>query len=187
MIDLSLIGKSTGIKRFSGTILIKEENIAEHSYEMCLLAINFCKIIPELDEADLLKRIVVHDLEEIACGIDIPSPFKHYNPELNSMINKYAYEVLDSQVDKDIYNIVVNAKDNTSNGWILGLIDKLQCHLKIGRETYHLGNKVFIDEDTDFRTVIDEYIDRLTNSTLFSEQSIIKIKKYSREILNYYK
>lgn len=187
MIDISLINNISNIKRFSGTHLLKDENIAEHSLEMALIAINYCELVPEINKHDLIYRCIIHDLEEVACGVDIPNVFKHEDEDLKKHINEVAYKMLNKKVSTDIYESVINSKDNTLEGFMLGLIDKMQCYLKISRETHLLGNKIFIDSNYEFRTVIESYLDYIKeNDYGISKDSCKRLIDYTRELTNHY-
>lgn len=80
------------IQRWSLMRSALPENVAEHSFQVALLAHALCVIGSEVfgkqvDADRVLALALFHDAEEVITG-DVPTPVKHHNPEiLSSMRN----------------------------------------------------------------------------------------------------
>ena len=75
------------VQRFSTVRVLHRESVAEHSYYVALIALAINRrprVGPQssyaVDEGELLRRALVHDIEEALTG-DAPRPFKHGNGE----------------------------------------------------------------------------------------------------------
>ena len=62
------------IKRWTIVATAKEQSLAEHTFNVTMMAREFCKQM-EIDDVTMMKAAMEHDLDEIFTG-DIPTPAK---------------------------------------------------------------------------------------------------------------
>jgi len=88
------------VNRFSTSMCVRPENVAEHSYYVCLYSLAIVEWLLSQREATtsvtaaelrarVLSRAVMHDLEECRTG-DIHRPFKYSTPELRETLEAAA-------------------------------------------------------------------------------------------------
>ena len=86
---LSLV--MNGLNRYCTTPSLLKESVAEHSYLIALMIIEFSHEYTELfkyaDRENLLMRAILHDLCESVTG-DIPSPAKRALPECEQLFTR---------------------------------------------------------------------------------------------------
>ena len=90
--------KMSDIIRYNGRLVIKTENLAEHSY---YVAMNIYKLaqmfnIEETIVNKAIKIALCHDLGEIFTG-DLPHSIKVYSPEINSISKQLEIDIMKEQ------------------------------------------------------------------------------------------
>lgn len=133
------------VNRFSTSRCIRPENVAEHSYYVCLygwmlvrVAIQNLELLPESARAltqEVLEKAVLHDIEECRTG-DIHRPFKYSHPELKQALDQAA-DIAVEQICERLFTpegpdhprrlvyVWKTSKDDSLSGKILRLADFL--------------------------------------------------------------
>lgn len=87
------------ITRYSTSLVLHRENVAEHSYYVTLYAMFLCRwvkvnlkggMLPD-EELAVLRRCLLHDLDEARTG-DFQRPFKYRRPKLKKLMEDAAEE-----------------------------------------------------------------------------------------------
>ena len=73
----------------------REENLAEHSLDVAMIAHALCVIgnkrfNKNLDAEHAALIAMYHDVSEIITG-DMPTPVKYFNPEIKNIVDNYYY------------------------------------------------------------------------------------------------
>ena len=140
--------------RFSTSRVQHPESVAEHSYYVCLYslliadwyndAVNSWESQHDSEEsldmvcvATLLRRAVIHDLEESRSG-DFPRPFKHSDSDLKGILEQASHHAIEQVAEallgklsvsnrfpKQLVKVWDNAKDDSLEGRILEFADFL--------------------------------------------------------------
>jgi len=73
--------RASSVKRWHTVSTIRQQTLAEHSFNVCMLAKQMADMIgmPAQRKALLLEMALVHDLDEVFTG-DIPTPAKEQQP-----------------------------------------------------------------------------------------------------------
>jgi len=140
--------------RFSTSRVQHPESVAEHSYYVCLYAlligercISSATCDKMIDLQNLLRRAIVHDLEEAKSG-DFPRLFKNSKPELKKLLDAVSltafsqlmHDVVDHTTAMKYNRIWEDAKDETPEGRILEFADFL-CVLGFFNHEHEGGNR----------------------------------------------
>ena len=129
--------------RFNGCRTAHRESIAEHSYFTSLYAMLVADWVqssydglPIIDVSEVLRRTLLHDVEEVLTG-DLPRPYKHGNGvEFHSMLEDTARKAcrevtssftFDGTWAERYANIWERAKDDTVEGRIVSFADFLSA------------------------------------------------------------
>lgn len=148
----ALMGRMRNIIRWGLMRNTFTENIAEHSYQVAVLAHALALIrreILKLDGPDPDRCAVAalyHDSTEILTG-DLPTPIKYYNPDIKDaykQVERIAGERLLSKLPDQLrasYEHLVLEDDETVNP-IVKAADKLSAHIKC-LEEQKAGNMEF--------------------------------------------
>src|SRR6476660_5737373 len=81
------------IQRHSTSLVLHRENVAEHSYYVSLYSMFLCEWVRKncadvfVDELTVLRRCLVHDLDESRTG-DFQRPFKYSRPDLKNLLDE---------------------------------------------------------------------------------------------------
>lgn len=93
-----LIGEPNRVRyvtRFATCHKVHNENVAEHGYFVALYAMAIADSIPEeVDQRKLLRRAILHDMEEGRTG-DFPRPFKYSSESLRQKLEEAAVGAFD--------------------------------------------------------------------------------------------
>ena len=131
------------ITRYSTSLVLHRENVAEHSYYVAFYAMVLCHWVyvnTELDNDNInlgrvLQKCLLHDLDESRTG-DFQRPFKYSNKDLKAVLDTAAKHEFRQAVlplftrDEGLYADLltswwVEAKDSTYEGRIISLADYL--------------------------------------------------------------
>jgi 5'-deoxynucleotidase YfbR-like HD superfamily hydrolase len=143
------------VRRWGSYPLLKSESDADHEVQMVALAlINLPKVnkerlarnLPLIDIKEVVYRCVIHDLDECTngCG-DIPRPIKHYDEKINHEINRVMKALLSKELEPELVDEILNAKNNCIEGTWVSILDLIQAGCKILTEK-QLGNSIFAKE-----------------------------------------
>ncbi|MBE7081313.1 MAG: 5'-deoxynucleotidase [Clostridiales bacterium] len=140
------------IRRWSLMRSVREENIMEHSLEVCILAHALAVIKNNMFGGQVnIEKVVLlaqyHEVGEVITG-DLPTPIKYFNPEI-----KNAYKDLETLASKKIldtlpdsikaeYEQYVLPDENSEEYKIVKGADRLSAYLKCVEEL-KAGNTEF--------------------------------------------
>lgn len=148
----ALMGRMRYIIRWGLMRNTFSENIAEHSYQVAVLAHGLALIRREVLKLDgpepdrCAVAALYHDASEILTG-DLPTPIKYYNPEIKEaykQVERVAGERLLDMLPgelRDSYEHLVLEDDEAVNP-IVKAADKLSAHIKC-LEEQKAGNTEF--------------------------------------------
>ncbi len=131
------------VDRFSTCRTVRAENVAEHSFYVCLYALFVARwvnstdprslySVKKVDIGKILERSVMHDLDEAVTG-DMPRSFKHSDERLLKVIEEHGAlrlndllaEILDWNRIAEFHDMWSLAKDESNEGRILAFADFL--------------------------------------------------------------
>ncbi|RLC99272.1 MAG: hypothetical protein DRI46_09785 [Chloroflexi bacterium] len=143
------LGRRTAIvTRYSQAHLSRPENVLEHTGFVCL----FCMIVgsrhPSVDMGELMKKAVVHDLEESMIG-DVANPVKYANKEIHTALENIG-RIAITEIAHDVgFNslpgIWARSKDETIEGRIVKIADVVSVLGKIYEEVVLYKNHSIVD------------------------------------------
>lgn len=141
------------VKRWTIVHTTKQQSLAEHSFNVALIAQEICERMA-ISSANVMRAALVHDLDEILTG-DIPSPFKRYAESHNMEINVLSSAGLEDLNLSDQEILILKTSDHIENTWFINefaagrhaeQVAKEQTHFffhvwlkKFEAETYVLG------------------------------------------------
>ncbi|MFH1209643.1 MAG: YfbR-like 5'-deoxynucleotidase [archaeon] len=143
-----------GIERCSNTPHIHKSYVSSHSYYVALYSMLFADIensnsdIHIYDTSEVIKKALIHDLEESITG-DILFPFKKSNedylkPQIQKIVNEELFYGIPNSDIKFYYKFLWNtSKDNSREGIMVAAMDKFEILIYSLAELL-LGNKQFI-------------------------------------------
>lgn len=141
------------IERWSLMRNVVRENVAEHSFHVCLLTHALCTIANTVYQKNVPTEAIVtealfHDATEVITG-DIPTPVKHHNPNILRNfreIEQLAAERLVGMVPdhlQPVYRPLIEAKkSNPEHARYIKAADLLDAYLKCVSEL-SAGNREF--------------------------------------------
>lgn len=158
--------------RYSGTYLVRQENLSSHIYEVSMLAYEIANILnnrynEKLDIGVILEKSLIHDIDETATG-DIVRNVKHHSEKTKESLDEVASLSVKSISDRiegleSVYDVWSTAKDG-KEGLLIKLVDMIVVARKASLEveiynnygalktvtelTYHL--EVLLDEIQSF-------------------------------------
>jgi 5'-deoxynucleotidase YfbR-like HD superfamily hydrolase len=132
------------VTRYSTSLVIHRENVAEHSYYVAQYAMFICRwvrmndpntfVMDDRVELQVLRRCIIHDLDESRTG-DFQRPFKYSRPDMKALMDEAAREEFTSAIaqifpEDGAYVLSLtdeweNAKDGTTAGAIVAFADYL--------------------------------------------------------------
>lgn len=132
-------------ERFGPYPTTDSKSIAAHSFDVALLSYLFAVEIEDADEDLVLRRALVHDLEEAETG-DIPRFVKHNNSELKSKLEAVEADIVSSQLELleesgTLAEDWKNAKEDSLEGQIVKSADIICAILDYHTEA-QLGNEL---------------------------------------------
>ena len=166
-----LFSKLKHVTRYSGVNLIQPERLESHILEMVGLAFDLHSKFNDFDLDKCIRLIVIHDIDE-AVTVDVPRPFKYFDPSFKVILNETVNSYLEYLgFDKEFLREVRLAKNMGLEGQILTLLDLIQVKRKLHSEVSlgnsNLGN--MIDE-------VDIYISDLN-------KDMPELSKYINELI----
>lgn len=156
MRKLEFLDNLIHVNRYSGSLLVKSESVADHIWCMNALAYEFVpKLNIELnkefgngedvriiDLKEVIFKISLHDLDE-SLYCDIPRPFKYHNDYILNAINTTVHNMLCKNFNVELVHQIETAKDSDSiEGILVKIFDVAQAGFKMQSEIM-LGNKYF--------------------------------------------
>lgn len=152
----------------------RQENIAEHSLEVAMIAHLLCEIRNKRlgGNADAGKAVMIalyHDVPEIITG-DLPTPVKYYSPVISEAyknVEKAAAEKLLLGIPKDLrdsYKDIFDDENDSDLRIIVKAADKLSALIKCIEER-QTGNSDFITAERQTLAAIKKM--HLTEADIF--------------------
>ena len=138
-----------GLKRNS-----LNENVKEHSFDVCVIAHLLCVIKNELfggsiDPGETVLAALYHDAHESITG-DLPTPIKKFNPDIygiykdiESVASLALVETLPEPLKDDLYNYVTGSCDGAITE-LVKAADTISAYVKCIEEI-QAGNQEFKD------------------------------------------
>ena len=162
-----LIRRLEGLRRISRWQLITSaipQNLAEHTCNTILISMILSDVLGTMgvtvDVEKVLRKAAIHDLEEVAMGIDVPTPVKYGKGDLRRFLNEMGgvmFEEMLKEIPKDIqrkYLEIKEEKESIEDG-IVEIADKLDA-LLFALEQVEMGN-------LHFKTVVGNKISFFVN------------------------
>jgi len=148
------IRRLEGIERCSNTPHIHKSYVSSHSYYVALYSMLFADIensninCHTYDTSEVIKKALIHDLEESITG-DILYPFKKSNevylkPKIQKIVKEKLFDGIPDKAVKIYYKkLWNNSKDDTKEGMMVAAMDKFEILIYSLTELF-LGNKQFV-------------------------------------------
>ncbi|GBG11448.1 hypothetical protein PAT3040_06266 [Paenibacillus agaridevorans] len=146
------------IERWGGSFNLIPDNDATHSFRVAAMSL-FNGLLeterfgrPGIDLYKLLGKSVMHDIVEGVSG-DVASPIKKSSSVIREAFERYEQEVARKMVEQlpsffhdEMMDFLVNAKDDTYEGELVDIADKLDALIKSNlemRNNPHYGEKYY--------------------------------------------
>ena len=156
------------IKRWSLMRNVQEENIAEHSHQVAIIAHALAMIgntyfASNVDINKVVLMAIYHDAGEVVIG-DLPTPVKYFNPEIKKSygeIENIAKEKLLSFLPEQLavqYKDLFYPDENSYEYKLVKSADKLSAYIKCLEEGT-AGNREFVQAENSIKLELDKYAD----------------------------
>ena len=154
------------IKRWSLMRNIQQENIAEHSHQVAVIAHGLALAANKyfgagLDIGRVVMLAVYHDSGEVLIG-DLPTPVKYFNPEIKSSygeIEDIAKRKLLSFLPRELsedYEPLLFGEDGSREAKVVKAADKLSAYVKCLEEVA-AGNMEFAKAKDSIGRELEQY------------------------------
>lgn len=180
----SQIRRLSDVKRFATRLLIRQENVAEHSYFVALNALVIGKYLKAkgvtVDFEDLLSRALLHDIDECVTG-DLLHTLKASNNKLKAEASKISQQVVLDLEDKlgiQIYEYWLCAKAEDTEGQIIMIADSLATLSFILEEIKIGNNSVQFIADS---IINNELVKRIADTTIDNKELVGLIQHFNKE------
>lgn len=178
------------IKRWSLMRNIQEENIAEHSHQVAVIAHALALAANtyfqrHIDVGKVVLLALYHDAGEVVIG-DLPTPVKYFNPQIKSSYSKIediAKDKLLSFLPQDLsqqYQPLFYPDKDTYEYQLVKAADKLAAYVKCLEEGT-AGNREFDQAEKSIRQELDKYT-QLPEVSWFMENCLAAFTKTLDEL-----
>lgn len=178
------------IKRWSLMRNIQEENIAEHSHQVAVIAHALTLAANtyfqrHIDVGKVVLLALYHDAGEVVIG-DLPTPVKYFNPQIKSsysQIEDIAKDKLLSFLPQDLsqqYQPLFYPDKDTYEYQLVKAADKLAAYVKCLEEGT-AGNREFDQAEKSIRQELDKYT-QLPEVSWFMENCLAAFTKTLDEL-----
>lgn len=178
------------IKRWSLMRNIQEENIAEHSHQVAVIAHALALAANtyfqrHIDVGKVVLLALYHDAGEVVIG-DLPTPVKYFNPQIKSsysQIEDIAKDKLLSFLPQDLsqqYQPLFYPDKDTYEYQLVKAADKLAAYVKCLEEGT-AGNREFDQAEKSIRLELDKYT-QLPEVSWFMENCLAAFTKTLDEL-----
>jgi|SRR3990167_4542484 len=140
------------IRRYSSYPVIRQENVAEHSFWIAFYAYRIGKELQykykeKVNYEALLEKAMLHDFEESKIG-DVVRTFKYYNDAITTAMKDAEKkvtsdlfdELFEEEASKEVFKKWEAAKDVSLEGQIV-MVSDMVCVFAYCIEEIELGNK----------------------------------------------
>lgn len=98
------------------------ENVAEHTFQVALVAHALCIIrtvlgLPPVDEKDVVLAALYHETAEAITG-DLPTPIKYFNSDISA-----AYKAIEHEAEQTMLKMLPEAMRNEMKPYMTGALD----------------------------------------------------------------
>ena len=154
------------IQRWSLMFNIHQENVQEHSLQVCTIAHMLALIKNKLYEGQVNPERVVllavyHDASEVITG-DLPTPIKYYSPdikaaykEIEAVAHQRLHDLLPDLFKPDFDSIFFPEAADAEHWKLVKAADKISAYLKC-LEELKAGNHEFSKAKNTIKSQIDE-------------------------------
>ena len=153
-------------KRWSLMRNIQQENIAEHSYQVAVIAHGLALAGQKYyDKAVDIQKVVLlalyHDAGEVIIG-DLPTPVKYFNPDIKTSYGKIEdvakSKLLSFLPDElsDEYSSLLFAEEDPYEARLVKAADKLSAYVKC-LEELAAGNREFVKAKDSIGKELEKY------------------------------
>lgn len=153
--DAFTIYHMTGVTRYNNQLMLKQENIAEHSYMVAVITEIICSGLDIDKDTHLtaLRYAIIHDVPEVSTG-DIIASTKAMIPSLGSELSNLELRIMNDRFPYLLktYSELHNVENEFARD-IMKLADYISVKVCMKRESM-LGNK------STFINVIDRDVDK---------------------------
>lgn len=155
----------TKTKRYSTSILIKEENVLEHTGFVTLFSFLVSHKLKKegfkIDPETTMIKSLVHDLDEIVTG-DVVRPTKDFSYGIKDGLEKMANDQL-QKFEKKIglpLSFFREFYENKNEGLVVKIADDVAVLHKVWIE-FNLGNKQLFEVVRDYRKIFDGHKEKI--------------------------
>ncbi|MFZ0074790.1 5'-deoxynucleotidase [Exiguobacterium sp. RIT452] len=174
------------IRRWKGRFNTIDDNDATHAFRAASLGlfnglIESKKYGVEIDTAEVVSRLLCHDLVEGTTG-DVLGPVKHATPVTAAAFEAYErtegealIHLLPASMQREFHRFVVEAKDETYEGQMVDVVDKLDALIKMNMERKLNG----VEYETGYRAQLKKV------QTAYENPSVVFFLAYVLHDLDY--
>ena len=145
-LEIHEILRSNHVMRWNIVNTSRQQSVAEHQYNVCMIARHLCKKIGIEDE-NVMKAALEHDLDEVRFG-DIPSPtkemLKHHGVDINAMMNHMGRVMTEQEAAilkiADMLDAILFLRDHAIGTQAKSILDNLFDKLFSYVEKHNTGN-----------------------------------------------
>jgi len=164
MLTLKQILRASHVRRWNIVATSRDQSVAEHSFNVCMIARALCKRL-NMDDDKIIKAALEHDLDEVVFG-DIPSPMKAKLMKDGIDVNKYVgnemreLDMLQQKVLKtaDLLDAYLFLKDHGVGSHATDVVNEVYNRLWDHTESCFDGSTIERDVKTFIKEVIRERI-----------------------------
>jgi 5'-deoxynucleotidase YfbR-like HD superfamily hydrolase len=144
---------SLQLQRWQIKKTIRPQSLAEHLYNVTFISMLLSDLLYRrgfpVNPEEVIRKAILHDLEEVAVGFDVPTPIKHGNERTRHIIEQLSYTYLEvmfkelPEAMRKEYLALVRESSSLEHGTVQ-IADKLEA-LIFALEEAKLGNRDFED------------------------------------------
>lgn len=149
-----LMNGMSSIVRYSQSSLCRPESVLEHTAFVACTSLIIGKKLNELgceiDIEKLLKKCLVHDMDEVITG-DIARSTKYHNEIIKEQLDILSYDAMETICEKTNVNLIEDWEFSKEGdeGKIVELVDALAVLWKAHDEVVMRGNKTIVFGDVE--------------------------------------
>ena len=140
------IQRSNHVMRWNIVNTSRQQSVAEHQYNVCMIGRHLCKVM-NIPDDNVMKAALEHDLDEVRFG-DIPSPtkemLKHRGVDLNAMMSHERRKLTPEEEAvlkvSDILDAILFLRDHAIGARAKEILDNLFNKLFKYTESHNFGD-----------------------------------------------
>jgi len=111
--------RAMSVKRWNMVETIRLQSLAEHSFNVAMIAGEIAKLIPTVPVSTIYRMVLEHDLEEVIIG-DIPTPTKKKFAKAGLNYNKAARRIFTPEAEAEPNHVLlIKMADKMEALWFL--------------------------------------------------------------------